>query len=492
MMEWRRDAADQEGVAYSLRERGTRSLRALLVGRGVGSALLLLQSLVLARILTPRDFGTFAIAALALAGFEIASETGISSALVQRKKFGRRHLDTAFAIQVTRGTLLFALIWLAADPIAGYFKDARAASVLRGLAFGILIHAGSNIGLAVLEHRVDFRPIVRMELVASTVALPVALGSAVAGLGVWSFVAGHLAGRLTRAALSYRISEYRPHLSLHRREARELLGYSRWLFAQSILLYLTLNIDDAIVGRSVGITSVGLYSQAYRISQTPVTELTQVLGRVSLPSFARASQARSPLAGPFLELVRATMLASMPMGVAIAVVAPEFVRVVLGTQWLAMTPALRLLGCYAILRSVHSVSGPVLNGLGRPDKVALLLAFRFALVAALVLLFTDSYQIAGAAAGLLLAFGAASIPWTLVMLRVLDITVRDFGRALLPGATVGLLLGALLLVLTEALPFSDLTTLILAVLLVVTLFVLVARHEGWPERLKVSHSDTAK
>jgi O-antigen/teichoic acid export membrane protein len=480
------NGAYQEGEAYSVRERGTRSLRVLLVGRGIGSFLLLVQSLALARILTPEDFGTFAVAALALAGFETVSETGITRALVQRNNVGRRHLDTAFTIQVARGMLLFTLIWLAADLIADYFNDASAGDVLRGLAVGILIHAGANVGLAVLEHRVDFDSIVRVEVLANTVSLPVAIGSALAGFGVWSFVAGYLAARLTRTALSYRISDYRPRMSIHRREATELFGYSRWLFAQSILLYLTLNIDDAIVGRTVGIAAVGLYSQAYRISQTPVTELAQVMGRVTLPTFARSSQANTPTGGPFLELLRGTMLLSIPMGVAITIVAPEFVEVVLGTQWLAMVPALQLLGGYAIVRSVHSIIGPVLNGLGRPDRVALLLSIRFVLVAALVLLLTEMYQITGTAGALLLAFGAASIPWMMVTARVLGIPAKEFGRALLPGATAGLLLTAALSVVTMVLPLSHLTALIVATLLFLALLVLIARHEHWPERLNLS------
>ena len=336
----------------------------------VGDRILqIIKLIVLARLLSPEAFGLLGIALLTVGTLKRLSRLGIDKALIQREQENvDTYLDTAWVLKIARGLILVSVVIVTAPILARVlFRTPEATQIIRVVSVLIVIESIQNPGLLYLQKDLDFDKHFVYTYSKSTVNLVVAIAAALILGNVWALVIGNFAGATVGLIGSYLLHGYRPSVSFDFNDAREMIGYGKWLTGAGIAGFLVRKLDDFAVANILGSASLGYYQMAYRFSNAPATELTQVLNLVLFPSYAKMQDDSDRLRNAVINSLRFTTLLSFPVALGILVVTPAFVRAFLGTQWLPMIPAMQILAIWGLFRSIRSLFGPLFQAIGRPD-----------------------------------------------------------------------------------------------------------------------------
>ena len=191
----------------------------------------LARTVVLARLLSPADFGLFGIALLASAALETVTETGFEAALIQKKGDVKPYLDTAWTMQVIRGFVLAGILVVGAPMVAAFFREPQAALLLKVMALVVLVKGFTNIGVVFFQKELEFHRQFAYVFSGTLADLAVAITAAFVLRNAWALVCGFLAGNLVRAVASYIVHPHRPRLRMEGARAKELYTYGRWIWA---------------------------------------------------------------------------------------------------------------------------------------------------------------------------------------------------------------------------------------------------------------------
>jgi O-antigen/teichoic acid export membrane protein len=356
----------------------------------------ILRLIILARLLAPRDFGLMGIALLGMATLQTFSEPGFRAALVQRKEGAEEYLDTAWTISLLRGAALCAILVLSAPYVASFFEAPHATGVIRAIALSLLLQGFTNIATLHFQKELEFKKQFIYQLSGTLVDFVVAVVAAVVLRNAWALVFGLLAGDAVRLLMSFAIARFRPRLELDWRKARELWSYGRWITGVSILVFLSTQGDNAVVGKMLGTMALGFYQLAYRICTMPATEFSGLISTVTFPAFSKVQDNLPLLRRSYKQVLQFTALLAFPAAAGIFAFAPEFTRIVLGEKWMPMVPAMRILAITGLCRSI-SGPGPLFMAIGKPKLRTRVQAVGFAAMAITIVPLTLRWGIAGAA-----------------------------------------------------------------------------------------------
>src|SRR6185369_3577735 len=257
-----------------------------LLDRSVG----LISVLVLARVLTPADFGLVAMATAMIAFVELFGWLGLDVALIQRPGATREHFDSAWTMNV-----LIASGW----PLAWFYGDPRLIALVAFLSLGPLIQGCENIGVVAFRKELNFDREFRFLLSKRLLSVAITVSLALWLRSYWALAIGMVCGRLAGVAISYALHPFRPRWSLSR--AGDLLHFSLWLVAQNVFVFLKDRGPDFIVGKFAGAHALGMWSVANELSNLVGTELIQPMNRAALPTYSRLAEDRGALASAYLS-----------------------------------------------------------------------------------------------------------------------------------------------------------------------------------------------
>jgi O-antigen/teichoic acid export membrane protein len=275
--------------------------------------------------------------------------------------------------------------------------------------------------LVLLQKELDFRSLAVVNLITGGVNLMFACVAAFLLRSVWALVIGMLAGSIAALILSYLAHPFRPQLRFDRQHARELLGFGKFLTASRIALYVLTQGDDAYVGKVLGTEPLGFYRLAYRISSLPDTSVAQVICRVMLPVYSALQDDLDQLRRTYLRTLKLTALVAAPMAAGFFGLAPYFIAVLYGEQWMPTVPALQVLCLYGLERAIGALSGSVILALGRPDIGLRMIVVKLIVMALCLVPLTARYGIVGASTAMTLSaivVQGVVIPVTANLLRV--------------------------------------------------------------------------
>lgn len=319
----------------------------------------LLNTLVLAHLLRPTDFGLVALAAGFVGAIDALSTFGVEEAVIRENDPSRAMFDTAFTMNAIRGVITAALVSLLAYPTAEFFNEPRLAIVLFALGGALAVSAFENIGIVEYRRRFAFDMEFKLLLVPRLAAIIAALGSALAGAGYWSLVAGILINRVLRLLLSYVLSPYRPRL--HLGVWRYLLGFSVWTWLIGLVKLISDRMPNFFIGRVFDARHVGLFSLGDEIAALPVTELVSPLARACYSAFAVGRHTGQDAAQFYLRVISTVALLTVPACAGIVILAEPIVHLAVGPQWTGVVPVIRVLAGAWVISSVTVVSNTLLN-----------------------------------------------------------------------------------------------------------------------------------
>lgn len=417
----------------------------MLLNRGVVRTVGLIQTVIVARLLSPEAFGIFGLTLLLLSVLEHFTEAGLSEAIIQRTDNVDSYLDVAWTAQLLRGGLITLVLTIAAPWAAQFFAEPLLATFLP-LA-GVIVFIGSlrNIGIVYFRKELNFFREFLYRTSGPVVAFPLVVGTAYYTRSVWALMIMLFAEKLTETVLSYFLHSYRPAFRLDVPELHDLFGFGRWILGSKILKFSLLEGDDLFVGKFLGSHALGIYQLAYRFSQMPVKEFCNSINKVLFPAFSKLQKNPEDLRRTWLDSLTLVSFLAFPMSLGIFCVAPEAVRVILGTDWLGMIVPIRILSLLGLIRSINYDS--VFKATNNPDWITKLASIRLAVMVITIVPLTARWGVSGTAVCVLLAALAVEPLALSKVLTVLDLRYRQFARALwVPLVATGVMVSFLMVV----------------------------------------------
>jgi hypothetical protein len=298
---------------------------------------------VLARLITPEDFGLIAAALVYVSFSVIIAEFGFGQALVQRADLGTDHIRVAFTTLMLTGVVLWALTALASPLVAGLFSMPELTPVLRVITIVFLVR-NLTVGDFLLSRELQFRRIAAIEFGAYAVGYGgVAIALALLGWGVWAIVAGHVAQEVVRTLAIYAARPHAVRPLLARAPLRDLLTFGGGQVLSRIAELFAVQGDNFVVGRYLGPAALGLYGRAYQLMKLPALLFTQTLRRVLFPTMSAMQHDVARLRGAYTRATTGLALLALPSSVVAVLVSEELILLVLGRDWLPLREAFDIL-----------------------------------------------------------------------------------------------------------------------------------------------------
>ena len=370
-------------------------------------ALTIVRTVILARILVPEDFGLMAIATMAILLLERLTQSGFEAALVQQSDDIEPYLNTAWTVQIVRALSMAALLAVTAPWIAQFFGAPEATEIIRALSVAVAVNGFTNIAVVAFVKELRFDKHFVLQMGSRGTDVLVSIIAAIMLRNVWALVLGVLSGSIGRVVVSYVISEYRPRFRWVAGQARHLFDFGKWILASQLLNYMAENLDDILVGRLLGIQSLGWYRMAYNFSQAVATEVESVASLVAFPTYAKLQGEAARLRTAYLGSVHLVAFLGFPIAVGTVLVAPDLVFGVLGDKWAPIVRPMQLLSIAGLFRGVSATASPLFRSQGRPN-----IPPRFSLtnVAMMAVMLYPAIQVFGieGAAGVVLVAGAVT------------------------------------------------------------------------------------
>lgn len=361
--------------------------------RGVGYA----RIAVLARILTPEQFGVFGVATLVLAFLEIFTETGINVFLVQERTDIDKYIDTAWVISIIRGVLISVIIFLASGLISSFFDSPRAYGLLVAISFVPLMRGFINPSIVKLKKELMYPKQFMNEFLIYLVESAVIVAVALSIKNEFAFAVGLIAGVVVEIIFSFILVKPVPKLTFEMKKAKQIVHRGYWVTIAGIFNYLNGQGDDAVVGKLIGVGPLGIYQNVYKISTLPLTEVSQVVSSLTFSIYVKLGDDRKRLMRAFKRVLLVVILAVVPIGVIFYAFPEIIIKIILGDAWLVGVDALRALSVFGVLSAILVVPNPVFLALKKQNIIARLRILQFIVLAFSIIPMVLANGIVGAA-----------------------------------------------------------------------------------------------
>lgn len=416
-------------LARLLASRSVASGAALYVGmRWFDRLIGVISTIVLARLLTPSDFG---VVALALVVFGIATvmlDAGINVAVVQRTDIDDDDLDTAWTLRLIENFVVALVVSIGASLAAGYYNDPRLELVLWTIAAAYLLDGLTGMGPVIFQKRQEYAKEVGFYTTKRLFGFACTMVFAIWLRSYWALVLGMVAANAGGVALSYWMHRRFPRFTVVR--WRSFVGASFWLMVRSVGIYATQELDKLVIGRRDGPTLLGAYSIASQIAAMPTSELLAPLSRALFPAMAAIKNNSQRLRKIFLMALGIQCTFALPASIGLALVATDLVPVMLGEKWASATPLLKALALAFGANALTHGSSYLLTTLGKFREQSFLqwgLAAVLALMVFVVFPNSDASQIAWIRVGV---SGLSVLALTMLVLQNLTIlSLQDMAGA---------------------------------------------------------------
>lgn len=395
------------------------------VGR---QAMQLLTTVILTRFLTPSDFGLVGMAMVVVGFVNIFKDLGTAAAVIQRKELPGTLLSSIFWVNTGFGTLAMFCLLITA-PIAGWFyRDSRVVPVLQILSTSFLISSFGTLQQALLERKLAFNTLAKLEVVSVLSGSITGIGLALGGAGVWSLVFQTLITASVASILLWFSSSWRPEWEFHWNDAKSISRFSLNLTGYSIFNYFARNADYLLIGRYLGAQDLGYYTLAYRILVFPLQNISAVVSRVMYPVLSTMQDDNKRFVLAYLRVVVAIALISFPLMMGLFVLAEPLVLSFFGQAWMPVIPLIRIFAPVGMLQSIGATAGVIYQVKGQTGWMLRwgIFAGTFAVIAIVIGLYWGIVGVAAtyAVASLILFYPGLAIPYQLINLKFVHMLVE--------------------------------------------------------------------
>jgi O-antigen/teichoic acid export membrane protein len=429
------------GAVKDLKEKTIRGGLARVLAQGASFGLRLASLMILARLLSPEDFGLVGMVTAFTGVLNLFRDFGLSTATVQRIDVTEEQLSTLFWLNVGVGLLLGIVAVVLAPAIANFYHEPRLRSVTAVLAIGFLFNAAGVQHSAVLQRDMRFTALATINVIALVVGTLIAVGMAKAGYGYWSLVAMTISLPLVATVGLWVAAAWFPGLPQMRVGLRSMLRFGGTITLNGIVVYVAYNMEKVLLGRFWGADAIGVYGRAYQLANIPTDNLNSAVGEVAFSALSRVQNDPPRLRSYFLKGYSMVLALTLPITILCALFANDAILVLLGPKWKEAAPILRLLAPTILIFAMINPFSWLLFSIGKVErslKIALVIA---PLVVAGYLLGLK-HGPKGVALGYSVAMGLWTLPHIAWCVRGTSISFTDviktLSRPLISGAVASI------------------------------------------------------
>lgn len=310
------------------------------------------RTIVLARILAPSQFGVFGIATLILSFLEILSETGVNVVLIQKKEKIADYIDTAWIVSIVRGAIISLVLVLCAPLISKFFNSPESMPLIYLISLVSLIRGFINPSIVNMQKELRFKKEFWFRFVIFAFDATVAVIVSLATRDASGLVFGLIAGAILELVMSFVLIPEKPRLAFDKTRIAEVVSKGKWITGAGIFQFAFRQGDDAVVGRVLGESSLGIYQVAYKICTLPISEVTDVFNRVVFPVYTKIAHDTKRLKRAFLRTTAVVLALSSAMGMILFIFGEQLVPVVLGDKWSGVVPLIKILSIFGIVQAI--------------------------------------------------------------------------------------------------------------------------------------------
>lgn len=323
--------------------------------------------IIMARLLTPKDYGLIGMLAIFLAVAQSLIDSGFSQALIRKQDRTDVDNSTVFYFNIVVSSALYLILFIAAPFVADFYNQPELTSVMRVVCLGVILNSLAVVQRALLTVRIDFKTQAKASLSAAVISGCIGIVLAYCGFGVWSLVVQQLLNLSVNTLLLWIFSKWRPIAVFSWKSFHELFAFGSKLLASGLLDTLYRNIYPIVIGKLFSASSLGHYTRAQQFSEFPSSNVTGIIQRVTYPILCGIQDETERLEAVYRKFLKLSAFIISPLMIGMSAVARPFIDIVLGTQWGFCGQLLQII-CFAMMwYPIHAINLNLLQVKGRSD-----------------------------------------------------------------------------------------------------------------------------
>ncbi len=325
--------------------------------------------IILARILSPREFGLIGMLTIFIAVSQTIVESGFSTALIRKKDCSENDYSTVFYFNLIVSLVLYILLFFSSGLISNFFGETELKNMFKVFGLILIINAMGMIQQTIFIKEINFKVQTYVTLIASLGSGLLAIWAALVGMGVWSLVVLNLSRAFLNTVFLWIWSVWRPILFFSKKSFSELFGFGSKLLISNLIDTIFQNIYYLVIGKYFSAQELGFYTRADQFQNLPSKNITGVIQRVSYPVLSAIQDQPERLKENYRKLIRSTMYITFILMLGMAAVAKPMVITLIGEKWLPSVQYLQLLCFVGMLYPLHALNINILNVKGRSDLI---------------------------------------------------------------------------------------------------------------------------
>jgi O-antigen/teichoic acid export membrane protein len=453
-------------------DRSFRGVLWLLGGAG-GKALFQLALLaVLARLITPEEFGIVGAAMIVIGFSALFSQFGVGPALVHQPDLRENHIRVGFWLMMTVSIVAAVVVWMVGPAAAAFLRMPDLEVVVRVLALVFLAQGVGVVAESLLQRELSFKALATVDIVSYVFGYGlIGLVLAALGYGYWALVGGHIGQSLLKSTLVLVLRSHPVMPVIDLRAARELVAFGGGYTLSRFANYAAGQGDNVVVGRVLGAGALGIYGRAYTLLVTPAQLIGSVLDRVLFPAMAAIQHDHGRLGQVYGRGLEVVAILALPASGVILVLAPEIVDVFLGSGWEEVVPLLQIFAVGLLFRTSYKLSDSLVRATGRVYRSA----WRQGIYATLVISGASIgglWGLPGVAVGILIAIACHFVLMAHLAIWITGLPVARFISAHGTGFRLAAVTTAVAFMTTDLLRAVDAPSLVTLIVPLLVLWVL--------------------
>ncbi len=333
----------------------------------LGQGITFLVGLVLARLLSPEEYGLIAIITIFISVFNSIVDSGFSNALIRKQNATEADYNTVFYTNLSISVILFFVLFFGAPLIADFFARPQLTALTKAMSSIVIINAFAIVQNIRLTKNIDFKTKTKVSLIASLASGAIGIAMAFGGFGVWSLVAQQISKQLLNSIFLWCFIRWLPKLLFSWKSFKEMFDFGWKLLVSGLINTVWTEIYQVIIGKFYQPQTLGQYTRAQQFSSIFSSNLTSIIQRVSYPVLSQLQDDKERLKSGYKRIIKITMLVSFVLMLGLAAIAKPMILVLIGDKWLPAVPFLQILCFNMMLYPLHSINLNMLQVQGRSD-----------------------------------------------------------------------------------------------------------------------------
>lgn len=428
-----------------------------------GQGITFVVGIILARLLSPREFGLIGMLTVFIAVSQSFIDSGFSNALIRKKNCSNADYSTVFYFNLAVGILFFLLLYFSASEISGFFNEPELKPILKVMGIVLIIDSLTIIQRTILTKRIDFKLQARISVIASIGSGVVAIAMAFYGFGVWALVAQRIFKQGLNSLFLWMWNRWKPLLVFSVKSFKELFGFGSKLLLSGLIDTIYRNVYYLIIGKFFSAQELGFYTKANEFKNLPSQNLNSIIGRVTYPILSTLQDDIPRLRNNYQKLIRSVMFITFILMLGMAATAEPMIHTLIGAKWEPAIFYLQMLCFVGMMYPLHALNLNMLQVQGRSDLFLKLEVIKKIIAIPTIVIgvfFGIKMMIVGMMVNTLIAYYLNSY-WSGVQIGY---SFKHQVKDILPSFFLALSMGVLVYLLGELLPFSYPIKLIIQIL----------------------------